>query len=51
MSSNHNGREEQRRRMTLEGMTDIEAGQFTDHKSVQACAENLSTDKPLPVPR
>ncbi len=43
--------EEERRRMTLEGMTDVEAGQVIDHKSVQAWAESLTTDKPLPVPR
>lgn len=43
--------EEERRRMTLEGMTDVEAGQIIDHKSVQAWAESLSTDKPLPMPR
>lgn len=42
--------EEERRRMTLEGMTDVEAGQVIDHKSVQAWAESLTTDKPLPVP-
>jgi predicted transcriptional regulator len=43
--------EEERRRMTLEGMTDVEAGQVIDHQSVQAWAESLSTDKPLPMPR
>jgi predicted transcriptional regulator len=43
--------EEDRRRMTLEGMTDVEAGQVIDHQSVQAWAESLSTDKPLPMPR
>jgi predicted transcriptional regulator len=43
--------EEERRRMTLEAMADIEAGQVIDHQSVQAWAESLSTNKPLPVPR
>ncbi|MBI5436097.1 MAG: ribbon-helix-helix protein, CopG family [Nitrosomonadales bacterium] len=43
--------EEERRRMTLEAMADIEAGQVTDHQSVQAWAESLGTDKPLPAPR
>jgi predicted transcriptional regulator len=43
--------EEDRRRMTLEGMTDVKAGQVIDHQSVQAWAESLSTDKPLPMPR
>lgn len=43
--------EEERQRMTLEGMADVAAGQIIDHKSVQAWAESLSTDKPLPIPR
>jgi predicted transcriptional regulator len=43
--------EEERRRMTLEAMADVEAGQVIDHQSVQAWADSLSTDKPLPVPR
>ena len=43
--------EEERRRMTLEAMADIEAGLLINHQSVQAWAESLSTDKPLPVPR
>ena len=43
--------EEERRRMTLEAMADIEAGQVVDHQSVQVWADSLSSDKPLPVPR
>ena len=43
--------EEERRRLTLEAMADVDAGQFINHQSVQAWAESLSTDKPLPVPR
>lgn len=43
--------EEERRRMTLEAMADIEAGQVIDHQSVQVWADSLSSDKPLPVPR
>lgn len=43
--------EELRRRMTLEAMADVGAGQVIDHQSVQAWAESLSTDQPLPVPR
>ena len=43
--------EEERRRMTLEGMTDVDAGQVIEHQSVLAWAESLSTDKPLSVPR
>jgi predicted transcriptional regulator len=42
--------EEERRRMTLEGMADIKAGQVIEHSSVLAWAESLGTDKPLPVP-
>lgn len=43
--------EEKRHCMTLEAMADIEAGQVIDHQSVQAWADSLSTNKPLPVPR
>jgi hypothetical protein len=37
--------------MTLEAMSDVEVGLFIDHQSVQAWAESLSSNKPLPVPR
>ena len=43
--------EEERRKMTLEAMADIEAGQVIGHQSIQAWADSLSTDKQLPVPR
>ena len=43
--------EEVRRRMTLEGMADVKTGQVIDHQAVQAWAESLSSDKPLPVPQ
>ncbi len=43
--------EEERRRMTIEAMTDVDAGHVINHQSVQAWAESLSTDKPLPTPR
>lgn len=43
--------EEERRRLTLESMADIDAGQIIDHQAVQAWAESLSTDTPLPIPR
>ena len=43
--------EEERRRMTLNAMADVEAGQIIDHQSVQAWADSLSTDKPMPTPR
>jgi predicted transcriptional regulator len=43
--------EEERRRMTLEAMADIDAGQVIDHQSVQAWVDSLSNDKLLPIPR
>jgi predicted transcriptional regulator len=43
--------EEERRRLTLEAMADVDAGRVIDHQTVQAWAESLGTDKPLPVPR
>lgn len=43
--------EEERRRLTLEALADIDAGQVIDHQAVQAWANSLDTDKPLPVPR
>ena len=43
--------EEERRRMTLEGLAEVDAGQVIEHQSVLNWAESLSTDKPLAVPR
>ena len=43
--------EEERRRLTLEAMSDVDAGHVINHRSVQAWAESLSADTPLPVPR
>ncbi|MGX5831352.1 MULTISPECIES: CopG family ribbon-helix-helix protein [unclassified Mesorhizobium] len=43
--------EEERRRLTLEALADVDAGRVIDHQAVQAWAESLGTDKPLPVPR
>lgn len=42
--------EEERRRLTLEAMADVDAGMVIDHQTVQAWAESLGTEKPLPVP-
>ncbi|MHC8365214.1 CopG family ribbon-helix-helix protein [Pseudomonas sp. ZT5P21] len=42
--------EEERSRLTREAMADVDAGRVIDHQSVQAWAESLGTDKPLPVP-
>ena len=43
--------EEERRRLTLEALAEVEAGQVIDHQAVQAWADSLDTDKPLPAPR
>ncbi|MGO9452654.1 MAG: CopG family ribbon-helix-helix protein [Candidatus Binataceae bacterium] len=43
--------EEERRRLTLEALADVDAGNVIDHQAVQAWAESLDSDKPLPKPR
>jgi len=43
--------EEERSRLTREALSDVDAGRVIDHQAVQAWAESLSTDNPLPVPR
>jgi predicted transcriptional regulator len=42
--------EEERRRLTLEAMAEVDVGRIIDHQAVQAWADSLDTDKPLPVP-
>ena len=42
--------EEERRKLTLEALADVDAGQVIDHQAVQAWADSLDADKPLPVP-
>ena len=42
--------EEERSRLTREAMTDVDTGQVIDHWAVQAWAESLSSEEPLPVP-
>lgn len=44
------GQEEERRRLTLEALADVDAGLVVDHQSVKAWANSLDTDAPLPVP-
>jgi predicted transcriptional regulator len=44
-------REEERQRMTIEAMADVDAGRIIDHQAVQEWAESLSTETPLPLPR
>ncbi|HAN1917638.1 TPA: ribbon-helix-helix protein, CopG family [Escherichia coli] len=43
--------EEEHNRLTLEALYDVTSGQVIDHQAVQAWADSLSTDNPLPVPR
>ncbi|MCB1929671.1 MAG: ribbon-helix-helix protein, CopG family [Rhodocyclaceae bacterium] len=43
--------EEERSRLTREALADVDAGQVIDHQAVQAWADSLATDKPLPAPR
>jgi predicted transcriptional regulator len=43
-------REEERTRLTLEGLADVDAGRVIDHAAVQAWADSLNSDDPLPPP-
>ncbi|HEY9566853.1 MAG TPA: ribbon-helix-helix domain-containing protein [Thalassobaculum sp.] len=40
--------EEERRRMTLEALADVDAGAVIDHQAVQAWADSLDTDDTAP---
>lgn len=42
--------EEERRRLTIEALADVDAGLVIDHQSIQAWADSLESGKPLPVP-
>ena len=42
--------EEERNRLTREALADVDTGRVIDHHSVQAWADSLDTDQPLPVP-
>jgi predicted transcriptional regulator len=42
--------EEERRRLTLEALADVDTGRVIDHQAIQAWADSLDTDSPLPVP-
>ena len=42
--------EEERHRMTLEALDDVDAGRVIDHHAVRAWADSLTTDKPLAPP-
>ncbi len=43
--------EEERRRLTLEALADVDAGNVIDHQPVQAWAESLGNGKVSPAPR
>ena len=42
--------EEERRRLTLEALADVDVHKVIDHQAVQAWASSLGTDAPLPSP-
>jgi len=42
--------EEERHRMTLEALADVDAGRVIDHQDIQAWADSLTRRKPLPLP-
>jgi predicted transcriptional regulator len=42
--------EEERSRLTREGSADVDAGHVIDHQAVQAWADSLESDSPLPIP-
>jgi predicted transcriptional regulator len=43
--------EEERSRLTREALADVDAGRVIDHQAVQAWADSLGSDMPLPAPR
>jgi predicted transcriptional regulator len=43
--------EEERSRLTREALADVDAGRVVDHQAVQAWADSLGNDTPLPLPR
>ncbi|MGY0558036.1 MULTISPECIES: CopG family ribbon-helix-helix protein [unclassified Lysobacter] len=43
--------EEERRQLTLEALADVDSGNVIDHQAMQAWADSLSGDQPLPPPR
>src|SRR4051794_20211082 len=44
-------KDEERHRLTLEAVADVDAGRVIDHQVVRAWADRLGTKQPLPVPR
>lgn len=43
--------EEERSRLTREALAEVDASCVISHQAVQAWADSLSTDQPLPTPR
>jgi predicted transcriptional regulator len=43
--------EEQRYRLTLEALTDVDAGRTVDHDDVETWVDSLDSGQPLPIPR
>ncbi|MFC4158251.1 CopG family ribbon-helix-helix protein [Chitinimonas lacunae] len=43
--------EDERNRLTREALAAVDAGAVIEHAAVQAWAESLGTDEPLPAPR
>lgn len=42
--------EEERSRLTRDAMAEVDAGRLIDHRAVQAWADSLDTEHPLPAP-
>ena len=42
--------EEERHRLTLEALADVDAGRVVDHGAMLAWVDSLGTDAPLPPP-
>ena len=43
--------EEERSRLTREALADVDAGRVIAHQAVQAWADSLTNDQPIPLPR
>jgi predicted transcriptional regulator len=43
--------QEERHRLTLEALADVEEGRLLDHEAVQAWVDSLDTEDPLPPPQ
>ena len=42
--------EEERHKLTLEALADVDTGRVIDHREILTWADSLGTDKPLPPP-